>query len=146
MLPSTVNEACHCCMRKRKANTVLSNSEKSVLEMAARAIGLKYLMYMPPSYPHRSGLLYMKEDGRSTLWNPLVDDGDIFRLAVAAPSIDLRDVILSTPRVDQESLENRCARVREAYVLKIVESVAGAESTSREQTSDVRSAAEKRDQ
>lgn len=58
------------------------------------------------------------------MWNPLVDDGDIFRLAVAAPSVDLREVILSTPQVIQESLENRCARIREAFVLKLAENAA----------------------
>jgi len=105
---------------------VLSSSEKKVLELAARAIELRYLMYMPASYPHRSGLLYNKEDGRTAMWNPLVDDGDIFRLAVAAPSVDLREVILSTPRVVQESLESRCARVREAFVLALAESVTDA--------------------
>jgi hypothetical protein len=79
-------------------------------------------MYMPPSYPHRSGLLYRKDDGHTAMWNPLIDDGDMFRLAVAAPSVDLREVILATPQAVQESLETRCARVREAFVLKLIES------------------------
>jgi hypothetical protein len=121
---------------------VLSNSEKSVLELAARAIKLRYLMYMPASYPHRSGLLYNKEDGRVAMWNPLVDDGDIFRLAVAAPSVDLREVMLSMPQVVQESLENRCSRVREAFVLKVAESVADTEAKSHEKSAVLKSVAE----
>jgi hypothetical protein len=133
-------------MRKGKANTVLSNSEKRVLELAARAIELRYLMYMPASYPHRSGLLYNKEDGRTAMWNPLIDDGDIFRLAVAALSVDLREVILSTPRVAQESLENQCARIREAFVLKLAESVQDIETKKTEKSADWKPMAGKAEQ
>lgn len=133
-------------LKKGKANTVLPNSEKKVLELAARAIKLRYLMYMPATYPHRSGLLYNKEDGRAAMWNPLVDDGDIFRLAVAAPSVDLREVILSIPHAVQESLEIRCARVREAFVLKLAESVADAEAKNHENFADLKPVAEKAQQ
>lgn len=122
---------------------MLSSSEKRLLELAARAVELRYLMYMPPSYPHRSGLLYRKEDGRTAIWNPLVDDGDMFRLAVAAPSVDLREVILSTPKAVQESLENRCARVREAFVLKVAENAAATDAEHPESSTDLDRASEK---
>lgn len=122
---------------------MLPNSEKRVLELAARAIELRYLMYMPESYPHRSGLLYKKEDGRTAMWNPLIDDGDIFRLAVAAPSVDLHEVILSTPQSVQESLENRCARIREAFVLTLAERVANADEKSGELSADLKPVAVK---
>lgn len=122
---------------------MLSNSEKRMLELAARAVEFKYLMYMPASYPHRSGLLYKKEDGRTGMWNPLVDDGDIFRLAVAAPSFDLREIILSTPKAVEESLENRCARVREAFVFKLAKSVANAEAKGCEDSAELGPVSEK---
>lgn len=122
---------------------MLLNSEKTVLEMAARAIELRYLMYMPASYPHRSGLLYKKEDGRTAMWNPLIDDGDFFRLAIAAPSVDLREVILSIPQAVQESQENRCARIREAFVLKLANSVADAEEKDHENSTNLKPMVEK---
>lgn len=114
-----------------------------MLELAARAIKLRYLMYMQASYPHRSGLLYNKEDGRTAMWNPLVDDGDLLRLAVAAPSVDLREVILSMPQAVQEGLETRCARVREAFVLKVAEAVAATEANNHDNSADLSPMAEK---
>lgn len=122
---------------------MLSNSEKIVLEMAARAIELRYLMYMPASYPHRSVLLYKKDDGRTAMWNPLIDDGDVFRLAIAAPSVNLREVILSTPRGVQESLESQCARIRESFVLKLANSVADAEEKNHENSTNLEPVVEK---
>lgn len=100
-------------------------------------------MYMPATFPYSSGLLYKQVNGRTAMWNPLVDDGDLFRLAVAAPSFDLREVILSVPRACGESLEDRCARVREAFVLRIAESNVDLESKSRENSEDPKSVLEK---
>jgi hypothetical protein len=114
--------------KKVMNNTLPINSEKNVLELVARVIELEYLMYMPASFPHRSGLLYKNGNARAAMWNPLIDDGDLFRLAVAAPFFDLREAILSVPQAVDESLENRCARVREAFVLNIAESVTNLES------------------
>ena len=126
-------------------NPIPPDREKIILELAAHVIELKYLMYMPASFPHRSGLLYKKEDGRTAMWNPLIDDGDIFRLAVAAPSFNLREVIFSVPQAFGESLENRCARVREAFLLSIAESITNAEATSCENPADLTYALEKRE-
>lgn len=67
---------------------------------------------------------------RTAMWNPLIDDGDLFRLAVAAPSFDLREAILSVPQVVDEILERRCTRVREAFVLAIANSAENFESKS----------------
>ena len=125
------------------ADTVQPNFEKKVLELAARAIELKCLMYMPESYPYRSGLLYKRGDGRTAIWNPIIDDGDIFRLAVATPAVDLREVMFSMPQAVQDSLENRCARVREAFVLKLAETVAHAETKKHKESVELNPVAEK---
>jgi len=124
-------------------NTLPSDFEKRVLELTARVIELKYLMYMPATYPHRSGLLYTKEDGRVAMWNPIIDDGDIFRLAVAVPSFDLREVILSAPQASGDSLENRCARVREAFVLSIAQRAGHTETREYENRADPKTVLEK---
>lgn len=93
-----------------------SETEQKLLELVANAVGFDYMMYVPASFPHRSGLLYKREHARMSVWNPLVDDGDLFRLAVAAPAVNLQKIINSVTRPCQEKLETRCAVVREAFV------------------------------
>lgn len=127
-------------------NTVPINTEKRVLELVARVIDLEYLMYMPASFPHRSGLLYMTDNARTAMWNPLIDDGDLFRLAVAAPTFDLREAILSVPQAVDDGLENRCARVREAFVLKIAESITNVTSMSGANPANLESEPDERQQ
>jgi hypothetical protein len=87
--------------------------EQRRLELAAKAAGITYLMYMPRSFPHRSGLLYRSEpNARTTIWNPLQDDGDLFRLALAVPSVNLHEIIV---RECSAGGDVAC-RVREAFV------------------------------
>jgi hypothetical protein len=51
-----------------------------------------------------------------SVWNPLIDDGDLFRLAVAIPAVNLQEIVSSISRSSQDNLEIRCAVVREAFV------------------------------
>jgi hypothetical protein len=100
-------------------------TEQRLLELVANTVGFEYLMYVPASFPHRSGLLYKREHARMSVWNPLVDDGDLFRLAVAAPAVDLQKIINSVSRSCRDSLEIRCAVVREAFVQAVATMVLG---------------------
>lgn len=90
-------------------------TEQRLLERVANMVGFEYLMYVPAAFPHRSGLVYKREHARMSVWNPLTDDGDLFRLAVAAPEVDLQ-IIKSASRSCQDRLGIRCATVREAFV------------------------------
>jgi hypothetical protein len=88
--------------------------EQRRLELAAKAAGITYLMYTPPSYPHPSGLLYHPEPGaRLTVWNPLQDDGDLLRLAVAIPGVDLHKIIVEASQAGGADVRRR---VRESFV------------------------------
>jgi hypothetical protein len=100
-----------------------SDIEQKLLELVANAVGFEYVMYVPTSFPHRSGLLYKREHVRMSVWNPLVDDGDLFRLAVAAPSVNLQRVIESAYRAGEEKLEMRCAYIRESFVQAVAKAV-----------------------
>jgi hypothetical protein len=91
-------------------------TEQRLLELVANMVGFEYLMYVPSAFPHRSGLLYKREHARMSVCNPLTDDGDLFRLAVVAPGVDLQKIIESASRSCQDRLEIRCATVREAFV------------------------------
>jgi hypothetical protein len=88
--------------------------EQKRLELAAKAAGITYIMYSPPSFPHPSGLLYRREPGaRLSVWNPLQDDGDLLRLAVAVPHVDLHMIIVEACQVGGADVGRR---VREAFV------------------------------
>jgi hypothetical protein len=98
--------------------------EQRRLELAAKAAGLSYLMYSPPSYPHRSGLLYRPcPTARLRLWNPLEDDGDLLRLAIAVPGVDLHRIIAEARAAGGNDVGRR---VREAFVDEVIGSL-GAE-------------------
>jgi hypothetical protein len=74
--------------------------EQKRLELAAKAAGITYIMYSPPSFPHPSGLLHRREpSARLSVWNPLQDDGDLLRLAVAVPHVDLHKIIVEACQV-----------------------------------------------
>lgn len=92
--------------------------EQRKLELAAKAAGITYLMYMPRSFPHPSGLLYRSQpNARTSIWNPLQNDADLFRLALAVPSINLHEIIVRECQAGGDVAR----RVREAFV----EAVAG---------------------
>lgn len=87
--------------------------EQRRLELAAKAAGITYLMYMPRSFPHPSGLLYRSEpNARASIWNPLQNDGDLLRLALAVPNIDLHEIITREYRAGGDVAR----RVREVFV------------------------------
>lgn len=88
--------------------------EQRQLELAAKAAGLEYLMYQPYSFPHPSGLSYRSgPDARLSIWNPLDDDGDLLRLAVAVPSVDLHKIIVEAVKAGGADVGRR---VRQAFV------------------------------
>jgi hypothetical protein len=87
--------------------------EQKRLELAAKAAGITYLMYMPRSFPHPSGLLYRSEpNARTSIWNPLQNDADLFRLALAVPNVNLHEIITRECRAGGDVAR----RVREAFV------------------------------
>lgn len=51
----------------------MSETDKELLELAAKAAGIEVTAVVVDGIPHRFGSGY---------WNPLVDDGDALRLAV----------------------------------------------------------------
>lgn len=56
---------------------------RTMLELAAKAAGLKHVNYAGSDYDGKLGLQLVDEIGRqANLWNPLTDDGDALRLAV----------------------------------------------------------------
>jgi hypothetical protein len=87
--------------------------EQRQLELAAKAAGITYLRYMPRSFPHPSGLLYRSElNGRTGIWNPLQNDGDLFRLALAVPNVNLHEII----NIECQAGGDVARRVRKAFV------------------------------
>jgi hypothetical protein len=106
---------------ERMETTTLSYTERKQrelleqrrLELAAKAAGITYLMYMPRSFPHPSGLLYRSEpNARTSIWNPLQNDGDLFRLALAVPDVNLHEIITRECRAGGDV----AGCVREAFV------------------------------
>jgi hypothetical protein len=87
--------------------------EQRRLELAAKAAGIAYLMYMPRSFPHPSGLLHRSEPNALTsIWNPLENDSDLFRLALAVPNVNLHEIIVRECQAGGDVAR----RVREAFV------------------------------
>ena len=57
-------------------------TDRELLELAAKAAGLRHIQYTN-DYDGSMGLMQCDEHGRHTYtWNPLNDDGDALRLAV----------------------------------------------------------------
>lgn len=54
-------------------------TDRELLELAARVIGLELVLWHADNSPHAA----RPGDTVSFLWNPLTDDGDALRLAVA---------------------------------------------------------------
>ena len=58
-------------------------TDRELLELAAKAAGLKHVDYSGIDYDGRLGIVLVDEIGRHCSdWNPLADDGDALRLAV----------------------------------------------------------------
>jgi hypothetical protein len=107
-----MNTAIHSCTEQKR----LALLEQRRLELAAKAAGIAHLMYMPRSFQHPSGLLYRSEpNARTRIWNPLESDGDLFRLALAVPSVNLHEIIVSECKAGGDVAR----RVREAFVLAV---------------------------
>lgn len=106
-----------------------SEAEQRLLELVANTTGFEYMMYVPSFFPHRSGLLYKRDHVRMSVWNPLVDDGDLFRLAAAAPAVNLQKIIDSVSRSCTDKPEIRCATVRENFVQAVAAMVLDADSS-----------------
>jgi hypothetical protein len=87
--------------------------EQNRLELAARAAGIDYVMYVRSCHLHPSGLLYRLDPAsRLTVWNPLENDGDLFRLALALPEVDLHKIMVEASSAGGDVAR----RVREAFV------------------------------
>ena len=70
----------------------MTNEDKTLLEMAAKAAGLTGYRYVTPDVEHR-----LLTDRGITVWNPLASDGDALRLAVKL-KIDIHQRV-AEPRV-----------------------------------------------
>jgi len=58
----------------------MNNEERELLELAAKAAGIKIIYWNDGKEPYSSGQGFILESGK--LWNPFTDGGDAFRLAV----------------------------------------------------------------
>jgi hypothetical protein len=81
-------------------------------------------MYVHETYPHQGGLLYKPPGGRQRVWNPLLNDGDLLQLAVAAPTVNLHDIINQAVAIGGDDKAARRAYVRQAFVRAVTQSVA----------------------
>jgi hypothetical protein len=95
-------------------------TERQLLEQAAQAVGFEYMFYAPQSYHLRSGLLCSSPNGRTRAWNPMVDDADLLQLAVAAPTVNLQDIIVEASRIEGDDAARR-AYVREHFVRAVTQ-------------------------
>jgi hypothetical protein len=102
-----------------------SQSGQRLLELVASTVGFKYLMYVPPSCPHRSDLHYKWMHARCSLWKPLVDDGGLFRHAVTGPAVNLQKIVNSVSQDCQDKLGICCTVVREASMRVVATMVRG---------------------
>jgi hypothetical protein len=120
--------------------TMTSDIEQQLLELVANAVGFEYMMYVPICILPLSGQLYNRVHAHMSEWNPRVDDGDLFRMAVAAQSVNLHRIIDSSSGAGQQNLEIRCGYVRESFVQAVVnavvDSLSGRGSRSVSETSD----------
>ena len=58
------------------------NTDRELLELAAKAAGMEFSMDREPIHPQRIGLTDYIPHANGEPWNPLTDDGDALRLAV----------------------------------------------------------------
>jgi hypothetical protein len=97
-----------------------NTAEQQLLELAAQVTGFEYLMYVPKTFPHEGGLLYQNSSGRLQVWNPRINDGDLLHLAVAAPAVNLHDVIIKAAEMGGDQASRR-AYVRETFLRMVAE-------------------------
>lgn len=96
-------------------------SDLKLLEMAAKAAGIKHVDYDGVSYDGSAGLVIMGEHGQHLHgWNPLADDGDALRLAFTLEmGVDMYGCIIGHSEDSQYEFENTTgdlANVRRAIV------------------------------
>lgn len=60
----------------------MTNKDKTLLELAAKAAGLKNYRYCPAEDGLHACIEYDDEDDCTVVWMPHLDDGDALRLAV----------------------------------------------------------------
>ncbi len=103
-------------------------TEQKLLEQAAKRAGFDYLMYVPESWPHPSGLLYSRPNARVRVWNPCDNDGDLLYLAAAVPNVDLQRIITDASQLDGDPA-TRLEYVRRTFVRAVVDQGTAAEQT-----------------
>jgi hypothetical protein len=54
-------------------------TDKELLELAAKAVGYEVAIAYQPDVPRG---LYVRHEDKTSVWMPLIDDADAFRLAV----------------------------------------------------------------
>ena len=105
-------------------------TDRELLELAAKAAGLKIIKWGDPDYySHRGGeVAYVCATGQNDPWgdewNPLEDDGDALQLAVRLKlnvnvehtSIDVYDQNLQLTRVWATEIDDAYAATRRAIV------------------------------
>lgn len=60
----------------------MTDEDKNLIELAAKAAGLKNYRYCPEEEGLHACIGYDDEDGCTVVWMPHLDDGDALRLAV----------------------------------------------------------------
>lgn len=81
-------------------------TDQELLEKAARAAGIDHNGWLDATYYHAEGLELIEMG--ATIWNPLIEDADAFRLVVALSlniEVYLDRVIIQTDALDDEGNE-----------------------------------------
>lgn len=95
-------------------------NDRELLEMAANAAGYRYAWLETAGYPEISQLRIVSKDWEGPYWecmdwNPLTDDGDVLRLAVSIPALNLQWIIAEAWQAHSDHA-GRMAYVRRAIV------------------------------
>jgi hypothetical protein len=90
-------------------------TDRELLEMAAKAAGLKHVCYDRLSYDGNLGLMLVDEVGNHTnAWIPLEDDGEALRLAVKLMEFEPYKSRGYLPCITADAQSTRLAIVRTA--------------------------------
>lgn len=96
------------------------STDRELLELAAKAVGYASLVPVPISRTECTYLVEMIDGGPLKPFNPLTDDGEALRLALAMPALDLHWLVAKAWQAC-DSEDERRGYVRRAIVQAVAE-------------------------